>query len=59
MYNMHKKIKTVSAILAVALMMTGCQSGGENLAKRDYDPLEYVTLGEYNDLEIEQVEEKK
>ena len=34
-------------------------NGDENLAKKDYSPLKYVTLGEYKDLEIEQIEEKK
>lgn len=56
---MYKKIKAMPVVLAIALMMTGCQSGDENLAKKDYSPLKYVTLGEYKDLEIEQIEEKK
>lgn len=56
---MHKKIKATPVVLAIALMMTGCQSGGENLAKKDYSPLKYVTLSEYKNLEIEQIEEKK
>ena len=44
---MYKKIKAMPVVLAIALMMTGCQSGDENLAKKDYSPLKYVTLGEY------------
>ena len=56
---MYKKIKAMPVVLAIALMMTGCQSGDENLAKKDSSPLKYVTLGEYKDLEIEQIEEKK
>ena len=56
---MHKRIKCLAAVLTLSMVMTGCQSGGENVAKKDYNALDYVTLGEYKGLEVEQVEEKK
>lgn len=56
---MHKRFKYLTAVLALLLVMTGCRSGGENVAKKDYSALDYVTLGEYKELEVEQVEEKK
>ena len=55
---MHKITKTLAAALTLSLVMTGCQAGG-NVAKRDYKALDYVTLGEYKELEAEQIEEKK
>lgn len=56
---MNKKMKYLGAVLTLALIMTGCQSGGEDLVKKDYKALDYVELGEYTGLEVEQVEEKK
>lgn len=55
---MNKKKAFLAAVLALAFAMTGCRSGGENLAEKDYRALDYVKLGEYTALEVEQVEEK-
>lgn len=56
---MYRKTKYLAAVLTLTVMMTGCQSGGENLAAKDYKALDYVELGDYTGLEVEQIQEKE
>lgn len=55
---MKKKTGFAALMLCVAIL-GGCQSTGENLAAKEYKASEYVTLGEYTNLAVNQIEEKK
>lgn len=54
---MNKKTLILAAALA-AVGLTACGSQGENLAAKDYKATDYVTLGTYTGLEVNQIEEK-
>lgn len=56
---MYRKTKYIAALLTFSVIMTGCQSSGENLAAKDYKALDYVELGEYTGLDVEQIQEQK
>ena len=57
--SMYKKKTGLAALLIGAVILGGCGSTGENLAAKDYKASEYVTLGEYTGLSVNQIEEKK
>lgn len=54
---MKKKLVLAAAALA-AVSMTACGSQSENVAAKDYKASDYVTLGTYTGLEVQQVREK-
>lgn len=54
---MKKKLVLAAAAL-VAVSMTACGSQSENVAAKDYKASDYVTLGTYTGLEVQQVREK-
>ena len=54
---MKKKLVLAAAALA-AVSMTACGSQSENIAAKDYKASDYVTLGTYTGLEVQQVREK-
>ncbi len=53
---MHKNVKGLALILTAALAMTGCGTA-KNLAATSYKASDYVELGEYTGLEVEQIQE--
>ena len=56
---MWKKKTGLAAVLIGAMILGGCGSTGENLAAKEYKASEYVTLGEYTGIAVNQIEEKK
>lgn len=54
---MKKKLVLAAAALA-AVSMTACGSQSENVAAKDYKASDYVTLGTYTGLEVQQIREK-
>ena len=54
---MNKKLVLAAAALA-AVSMTACGSQSENVAAKDYKASDYVTLGTYTGLEVQQIREK-
>ena len=54
---MKKKLVLAAAALA-AVSITACGSQSENVAAKDYKASDYVTLGTYTGLEVQQVREK-
>lgn len=54
---MKKKLVLAAAALA-AVSMTACGSQSENVAAKDYKASDYVTLGTYTGLEVQQIQEK-
>lgn len=54
---MKKKLVLAAAALA-AVSMTACGSQSENVAAKDYKASDYVTLGTYTRLEVQQIREK-
>lgn len=54
---MKKKLVLAAAALA-AVSMTACGSQSENVAVKDYKASDYVTLGTYTGLEVQQIREK-
>lgn len=56
---MWKKKTGLAAVLIGAMILGGCGSTGENLAAKEYKASEYVTLGEYTGIVVNQIEEKK
>ena len=55
---MHKKKLILAAAALAAVSMTACGSQSENLAAKDYKATDYVTLGTYTGLEVNQIQEK-
>lgn len=56
---MKNRRKYLMAALTISLLMTGCQSGKGNLVEKEYKALDYVELGEYTGLEVQQIREKE
>ena len=54
---MKKKLVLAAAALA-AVSMTACGSQSENVVAKDYKASDYVTLGTYTGLEVQQIREK-
>lgn len=53
-----KKKLVLAAVALAAVSMTACGSQSENVAAKDYKASDYVTLGTYTGLEVQQVREK-
>lgn len=55
---MKKKTLVLAAAALTAVGLTACGSQSDNLAAKDYKANDYVTLGTYTGLEVNQIEEK-
>ena len=56
--DMKKKTLVLAAAALTAVGLTACGSQSENLAAKDYKANDYVTLGTYTGLEVNQIGEK-